>query len=733
MTKKYYKDLDLLRLFACIAVLLYHLNIIKGGYLAVCTFFVLTGYLSCKSAFKNKKFQIGQYYLNRLTHIYLPLIIVVFISIFAVSLLSINWLNLKPETFSVIFGYNNFWQLGAKLDYFARHVSSPFMHFWYIGILLQFELVFPFIFMLFKKMGDKLHKLVPCIILGILAIASAVYFYLCSTSMDIMPVYYGTFTRMFSIIFGLFIGFIHCYYKSFTFKNKILNRIIFFAYLIILTVLCLIIDDKSEWFALAMLATTIITCRLISYGTTTTSKKLNILDKFIKGCASISYEVYLFQYPVYFAFQNVKMDGTLKITAVIAITILLSFLLHFALNFKSKKKRPLKYIILALFLGVTFYGFYQFVDAKDHTKEMKQLEELLNQNAEVMQSKQEEYAKKLKEEEEKWAEDLSAYDDLENKIAEKVKNLPIICIGDSVMLGASDSLYNQFPNAYVDARVSRTDYEANPILSNLKDNDMLGEPILIHLGTNGECGNRCRNVMMETIGDKKVFWVTVTNDSDVHINAGLKEYVSNLDKSYIIDWENLSKGHSEYFYADGIHLNGVGRKAYTEIVYNAIYDVYYQEALAKKEEILKKYQENQNSKTSFYGNDLLLNAYDEINHEFKDVQYITDKSFDVSKLKEKIKEAIDNNTLTHKLLFVFDESAKLTTEDYQAIINLCEGSEIYIVNATENKINVDAENVTILDFYSEIKSHDNYLMVDNIHLSNEGNNALSKFIKDNIK
>ena len=36
--KKYYKNIDIIRLLACIAVLLYHLNILKGGYLAVCTF-----------------------------------------------------------------------------------------------------------------------------------------------------------------------------------------------------------------------------------------------------------------------------------------------------------------------------------------------------------------------------------------------------------------------------------------------------------------------------------------------------------------------------------------------------------------------------------------------------------------------------------------------------------------------------------------------------------------------
>ena len=39
--EKYYNNIDLLRLLSCIAILLYHLNILKGGYLAVCAFLYL--------------------------------------------------------------------------------------------------------------------------------------------------------------------------------------------------------------------------------------------------------------------------------------------------------------------------------------------------------------------------------------------------------------------------------------------------------------------------------------------------------------------------------------------------------------------------------------------------------------------------------------------------------------------------------------------------------------------
>ena len=71
-SKKYYKDLDLIRLVACIAVFLYHLGILKGGYLAVCIFFVLSGYLSFNSSFNKEKFSILNYYFSRLKkYIYL--------------------------------------------------------------------------------------------------------------------------------------------------------------------------------------------------------------------------------------------------------------------------------------------------------------------------------------------------------------------------------------------------------------------------------------------------------------------------------------------------------------------------------------------------------------------------------------------------------------------------------------------------------------------------------------
>ncbi|MDD6467231.1 MAG: acyltransferase, partial [Erysipelotrichaceae bacterium] len=132
MGEKRNQYLDKFRAILCLAVLLYHLDLLKGGYLAVCCFFALSGYLSTRSLLKKEKVDLKKHYLSRLKKIYLPLLVVVLTSIAIISLQQgIVWVSLKPETTSVLLGYNNFWQINANLDYFARHTSSPFIHLWY--------------------------------------------------------------------------------------------------------------------------------------------------------------------------------------------------------------------------------------------------------------------------------------------------------------------------------------------------------------------------------------------------------------------------------------------------------------------------------------------------------------------------------------------------------------------------------------------------------------------------
>lgn len=735
--QKYYKNLDLLRLLSCIAILLYHLNILKGGYLAVCTFFVLTSYLSCLSEFKKDKFSIKDYYLKRIVKLYIPLIIVVFSSLAVISLFpNISWFNLKPETTSVLLGYNNFWQLNANLDYFARHINSPFIHLWYIAILLQFDLVFPLIFVPLRKLGDKVSKSIPCIITALATTISTIYFYRMSLTQNMMVTYYDTFTRLFSLLFGLTLAFFHNYYKSLLpnkFKESPYKNIIFTFYLILLSILFVLIDSKSPYFALSMVITTILTCRIIDYATTTSTNSLNLVEKVVKSLSDISYEIYLTQYPIIFLFQYIKLQPLYKLAAIILVTIITSYIIHFALK-KTKRFKIFKYLLLTSVLIVSIYGAYQYYLAKDHTLEMKKLKEQLAQNEQMIKESKEKYATQLKQEQEDWTKQLENLEECESKLNEVVSNLPIVGVGDSVMLGAISNLQSQFPNGYFDAKVSRTAWKVAPILKDLTEKNMLGNPIVLNLGANGDCSKSCKAEIMQIADKRQVFWLNTTNNETANNNLyNISKEYSNL---HLIDWSSISSGHSEYFYADGIHLTPTGRVAYTKAIYDAIYQEYLNEYNEKKKAIISEHEEQEKNKISFYGNTLLLNSFEYIEKDFTTAAFIINKDYTYKSLKSEIEQALKNNAITNKIVLAFDNTTNIKTTEYEELLKLCKDKELYIVATNSSVTNLSKKNhsnLVVLDFTKKLKKHPEYFMADGKHLSDKGNKALSKFLKQNIK
>ena len=730
--KIYYRDLDIIRVLSCILVLLYHLNILKGGYLAVCIFFVLSGYLSIISAFRKEKFSILSYYKERFIHIYIPLLLVVFISLGIIYLIpSINWLTLKPETTSVLLGYNNFWQLSANMDYFARHVSSPFMHFWYIGILLQFELVFPIIFYTLKLLGDKIKKWLPVVLMTLLSIAGAGYFFYSSLNNNIMVTYYDTFIRLFSIFFGLTLGLFHVYYKEIKacyIKKKNISRLIFYMYLVVTVILCILIPSTSKYFNITMILVSLIGCRLIDYGTLYSKDYSNKFDKVIKSIASVSYEIYLVQYPVIFFFQDIEMNNVLRVLLVIVITVILSYILHFALSYKKNSDGKVKYkvfkiITLSLLCLSSVLGIYNYIISKDHTEEMKQLEEQLNKNEELMEQKQKEYEESLKEEQDNWNSIMADLESGEEKIKDAIDKMPVISIGDSVMLGAANSLYRVFPKGYVDAKVSRADCEVPSILRSLKRQNKIGEVVVIGLGTNGSCGNGTRNEILSILKDKKVFWLTVTNDRQVHINSHIRALADNNSNVYLVDWENISKGHRDYFASDGIHLTGTGQSVYSKTIYDAIYKVYIDEFNDKKNGIINEHEKEMKEKITFYGNDLIINAFDDIKENFLKTDFKLDKDYNYEKLLSEIKDGVENNNINHRIVFAFDKQANISKDNYLELLSILTDYEVYIVSF-DSKLEFN-NNVKVIDFNSELTNHPEYLMADRIHLTNEANKTLS--------
>lgn len=728
MKKNYYKRLDIIRIISCIAVLLYHLDILKGGYLAVCTFFVLSGYLAVVSAMSKEKFSLKDYYINRFKKIYLPLLVVVFSTITVISFMSsINWLNLKPETTSVLLGYNNFWQLNANLDYFVRHISSPFMHLWYIAILLQFELVFPFVFVILKNIGKKISKTVLCLLCILLGLLSFVLFFKTVKNGDIMSAYYGTFTRLFSLIFGMLIGFVHSYKKQIIIKDKNINKFIFIFYLVILIVMFIFLDVNFWSVTISMGLSTIVTMRLIDYSIVNSNNKNKVVSSF----SSVSYEVYLVQYPVIFIFQSFVMNEYLKVFLIILITIVLSYIIHTGLNLKKAKLKSLSICLLLIISVSSMYGLYKFIITEDHTAEMKRLEEKLNENSKLIEEQKQKYLEQQKNEEDEWNKILENLNAGEEELKETVKNMRVVGIGDSIMELAVRDLYKQFPNGYFDAMTNRTENKVNDILKDLKSKNMLGDVIVLNIGTNGGW-IKDKSELLEIVGDRKIFWLNATNPDYSTFNGNLIDFASKHDNVYIIDWITVMKENPGYLISDKVHPTVKGCKLYAETIYNALYDYYLKEYNKVKEEKIKEYEEKKNQKIVFIGNELLLGMYDYLHSDYSDSEFVIDKEFTFESLKEKIKAKIDDKSLSHNVVLMLDKKIKISKNDYDELIEMLKNYNLYIIDI-DNKLEISNDNVSVIDFISEIKENDKYVSFDGIHLTDDGSKALQKIIYSKIK
>ncbi len=680
--KKYYKSLDIIRIFSCFAVLLYHLDILKGGYLAVCSFFTLSGYLSCITNFDKKKFSLWHYYKNRFIKIYIPIVITIFTTIFATSFLKeIKIINLRDEVVSILLGYNNFWQLHANLDYFSTHINSPFTHFWYMSILLQFEVVFPFILIGLKKIAARTNEEIPIIITLALGTASAFFFYILCFTSDVMSAYYNTFSHAFSWLFGIALGFSHCCDKNLMpikFSNQKVIKIIFSLYLIVLLCIFMFVSGESELFAIGLSVTTIFTASLIDYGALIKSQN----DKFSKTLANLSYEIYLTQYPIIFICEHMFIYSKfhfLKFFAIIAMTILFSFFIRFALNKKVSKKGFSIFAKILLF-AVSAAGIYKFFTAQDFTAQMNALENEMQENEILLEQKKAEF---YKSENSQGAENLqeSKTEILENAkseieefsqdedIDEKVKNMPIVAFGDSIMLGASNSLYDFFPNIYIDAKVSRMAWSIFEPIEELLLQKKLGEPIVIHLGSNGDSSENTKNALMNLIGEREVFWLTVTNDKIVKMNSRLKDYAKKFPNLHVIDWEDFSKNHDDFFAPDGLHLGKNGKSAYAKFIFDSLKDFYLKKAEAEKENalLIKKAEEERLAKIAELQFEILNFLAKKKNSKNEIIAQFICESRSQDYIELRIAELQDQNFITQnkKGVFILTKSGKSELKQMQ--------------------------------------------------------------------
>ena len=149
------------------------------------------------------------------------------------------------------------------------------------------------------------------------------------------------------------------------------------------------------------------------------------------------------------------------------------------------------------------------------------------------------------------------------------KIIDVLAVGDSVMLGSARKLAAQ--GLTVDAAKNRQPLDALQIFNYYRSPKELGEPVVIHLGTNGTTKAGIFDRLMKPLAEvDRVIVLTVrvpTREYEKINNDIIYALQGRYPNVEILDWYTISKDHPEWFAKDKVHPNDAGQDRYVaEIV-----------------------------------------------------------------------------------------------------------------------------------------------------------------------
>ncbi|MBR3227242.1 MAG: hypothetical protein IKF68_01725, partial [Erysipelotrichaceae bacterium] len=525
------------------------------------------------------------------------------------------------------------------------------------------------------------------------------------------------------------VGHVQMYYPARSIRNRGLRKAAIAVLFIVLLMMFVTVSSSSVYFTAAMGASALLAALFAGLISGDDEKPVRS-ERIIRCFADITYEFYLVHYPVVFFLENTEIPLFLKIPLILLISLFLSFLLKCALSFR-KGRRMLSVVLCALMIVCSIFGAISIIRSEDHSEEVKELEERLEENRKLIEERNRAYASEVEAEEEAWERLLESGISDEEAVKELLAELPVVGVGDSIMLDAVRPLYEVFPNGYFNCEISRSLYYGEKILSSLKEEGKLSEPIVLSLGTNGDYSQKRCEELIEIVEDREVFWINSVGADDPTYNGKFAAFAQDHPSIHIIHWEEVSKGHPEYFYYDGIHVIGEGVRAYTEAIYDAVFERYLEIYRTRKEEAKTEKENASMERIAFFGNDALTSSYEYIGELSQKAVFHIDTDYSFSTLYSQIEGLLEEGDLEGRVIFVFDRKASLSERDYERLAELLHDREVTVF-AIQDTVDIRKDNVRIIDFSNELKNDPALLSSDRRHLSEKGSERLGRLIHDSI-
>ena len=319
----YRPEIDGLRAIAVLGVILFHAgyDFVRGGYLGVDVFFVISGYLITRillNDLQNNTFSFKKFYLRRIRRIAPALLFTLFFItlIFSIILNPIELVNYFKSLFATVIFIPNiyFWKNTGYFD--TSSELNPLIHMWSLGVEEQFYIIFPIIlFYSYKLIGNNTRNFLLAI--TILSLLFSLFLF----NSDPSGSFYLPYLRAWELLIGSICAFIiQDINKKNLFKTKY-SSILGFV-LIFFTFVILAETDLSNVHlsVIAVIGTSLIIL----------NDQLSILSRFLSQkiivlIGKISFSAYLIHQPFFVLNRYMQKSYNLYLPEIFIIFFTLIF------------------------------------------------------------------------------------------------------------------------------------------------------------------------------------------------------------------------------------------------------------------------------------------------------------------------------------------------------------------------------------------------------------------------
>lgn len=621
--------LDGLRVIAILGIVLYHANPnwIPGGFFGVTVFFVITGYLFTLSVqrevARTGSIEYGKLILKRAVRLWPTMLAVVGVTVILSAIRAPYLLpKVQSDALPALLFFENIFYIVRKVSYFAAAgAPSPLTHFWYLGVVMQFYIVWPLVVLLLLRFLPSRRN--ACLAVCVLILASSIAMWVgFDPAADTARIYYGPDTRAAELLVGALLA-IATGGRGLRLERLIpalrehgvpalAYDVIALVSLLGILVMMFVFNGYSHFvYRGGILIAAILTAFLVGCisrpNHTITGRVLGV--PVLAEAGKRGYALYLWHYPLFIILNPASNTTPLPWWGWVLEFALIGVLSELSYRFLEKAPaRPLSPI--PTFVGGRDARSQRGVSHSRLTRGLlaQPLPRLVMEgigvvsvlvlmlvplNAETANTPQAMAAGQESALTEQ-AESLESYDDSGTYFAgtafdgafSSINNVSydvdaetgatdakVILIGDSVPAGAVNQFNTIFPNGYIDAVVGRQIYDGPDVYAQDVAAGHDGDIVVWSLGDNGVATEDQVKALIEAVDPgKRVYLVTARVPlalQDIN-NALFKQVAAEYDNCDVIDWYETSAGHDEYFWDDGTHLRPEGADAYVLMLRAAI-------------------------------------------------------------------------------------------------------------------------------------------------------------------